>query len=199
MGSGDPIGVPERPWRAAGGIVSGKVAKAAATPAIAAAVAAGIPHTIHRYDGVGGGTLGYGAEAAAALSLDPTRVHKTLVVAASDDRLVVAVVAVAASLDLRSLANAVGVRRLALADPGTAERATGYVVGGISPLGQRRRLPTVVDEGALPHPTVFVSAGRRGLEIELDPRDLVRLTDATVARVAGRAQPRPSRFDGQVS
>jgi Cys-tRNA(Pro)/Cys-tRNA(Cys) deacylase len=88
-------------------------------------------------------------------------------------------------LDLRALAVAVGAKRAAMAEATAAERATGYVLGGISPLGQRRRLPTVVDQGAMGHPTVFVSAGRRGLEIELDPHDLVRLAGAGVAAVAG--------------
>ena len=159
-------------------------AKGAATPAIAAVVDAGVGHTVHRYDGAGGGSLGYGAEAAAALGLDPDQVHKTLVVAASDERLVVAVVAVSATLDLRALAAAVGARRVAMAVPAHAERATGYVVGGISPLGQRRSLRTVVDAGALAQRSIYVSAGRRGLEIELDPHDLVRLTGATVATIA---------------
>ena len=88
-------------------------------------------------------------------------------------------------LDLRALARALGARRAHLADPAEAARVTGYVLGGISPLGQRTALTTVVDEGALAHPTIFVSAGRRGLEIELDPAHLVRLTGASVAAIAG--------------
>ncbi|MGC9666665.1 Cys-tRNA(Pro) deacylase [Planosporangium sp. 12N6] len=125
----------------------------------------------------------YGAEAAAALGIDPTRCFKTLVTTV-DGALTVAVVPVTGALDLKALATAVGGKRAAMADPAQAERATGYVRGGISPLGQRKRLPTVVDASASEHGTVYVSAGRRGLEIELAPADLVRLTGATVAPIA---------------
>ncbi len=155
------------------------------TPAVAAARRAGIDHTVHRYDVADRQVEGYGAEAAARLALDPAVVHKTLVTTTAPGHLSVAVVPVSGSLDLRALARAIGARRARLADPAEATRATGYVLGGISPLGQRTALPTVVDEGALAHPTIFVSAGRRGLEIELDPHDLVRLTGATVAAIAG--------------
>ena len=155
------------------------------TPAVAAARRAGIPHAVHRYDVAERQEEGYGAEAAARLGLDPAVVHKTLVTATAPGRLAVAVVPVSGQLDLRALARALGARRAHLADPAEAARVTGYVLGGISPLGQRTALTTVVDEGALAHPTIFVSAGRRGLEIELDPHDLVRLTGATVAAIAG--------------
>jgi len=101
-----------------------------------------------------------------------------------DGVLTVAVVPVSGTLDLKALAGAVGGRKAVMADPGDAERTTGYVLGGISPLGQRKLLPTVVDESALGHETIFVSAGRRGLELELAPGDLVTLTDARVAAVA---------------
>jgi Cys-tRNA(Pro)/Cys-tRNA(Cys) deacylase len=141
---------------------------------------AGIAHTLHAYDNT---SHAYGDEAAAVLGQDPARVLKTLV-ATVDGALHVAVVPVGGTLDLRALAAAAGGRRAGMADPAAAERATGYVRGGISPIGQRRRLPTVVDSGALGFPTVFVSAGRRGLEVELAPADLVRLTGATVAPVA---------------
>jgi Cys-tRNA(Pro)/Cys-tRNA(Cys) deacylase len=122
-------------------------------------------------------------EAAVALGLDPAQVFKTLL-AEVDGRLVVAVVPVDRSLDLKALAAAVAGKRAVMAEPAAAERATGYVIGGISPLGQRRRLPTVVDASALEWPTVLVSAGRRGLDVELTPGDLVRLTAAVTAPVA---------------
>jgi len=124
----------------------------------------------------------YGGEAAAAMGISPDRVFKTLL-ADVDGRLTVAVVPVAGQLDLKALARAVGGRKAVMAEPRAAERATGYVVGGISPLGQRRPHPTVVDESALGFDTVFVSAGRRGLEVELAPTDLVRLTGAVTAPV----------------
>lgn len=151
------------------------------TPAAVALARAGVPHTLHRYEH-DPRAASYGAEAAEALGLEPERVLKTLV-AQVDRTLVVAVVPVAERLDLKALARAAGGSRAAMADVADAERATGYVAGGISPMGQRRRLPTVVDETALAHPTVFVSAGRRGLEVELAPADRVRLTGATTARV----------------
>jgi Cys-tRNA(Pro)/Cys-tRNA(Cys) deacylase len=124
----------------------------------------------------------YGEEAATALGIAPDRVFKTLL-AEVDGVLTVAVVPVSGQLDLKALARAVGGRKASMADPKAAERATGYVVGGISPLGQRRKHPTVVDATALDHPTVFVSAGRRGLEVELAPADLVRLTAAVAAPI----------------
>jgi Cys-tRNA(Pro)/Cys-tRNA(Cys) deacylase len=146
-----------------------------------------VPHELHEYmpDDARvrvAGRHAYGAEAAAALGVPPERVLKTLV-ATVDGRLTMALVPVSVELDPKRLAAAVGGRRAAMAEPAEAERATGYVVGGISPLGGRRRLPTVVDESALSNATVFVSAGRRGLQVELDPADLVRLTAATVASI----------------
>ncbi len=147
-----------------------------------AAVRAGVPFTLHQY-AHDPAVASYGDEAAAALGLDPGRVLKTLV-AVVDGELTVAVVPVAAQLDLKALAAAAGGKRAALAPVADAERATGYVAGGISPLGGRRRLPTMVDASALDHPTVFVSAGRRGLEIELAPADLIRLTGALTAPLA---------------
>jgi Cys-tRNA(Pro)/Cys-tRNA(Cys) deacylase len=145
-----------------------------------------VPHTLRAYEhdprarerGVS-----FGMEAAQALGLDPAQVFKTLL-ADVDGRLTVAVVPVDRSLDLKALAAAVAGKRAVMAEPAAAERATGYVVGGISPLGQRRRLPTVVDESALRWPAVLVSAGRRGLDVELAPGDLVRLTGASTAPVA---------------
>lgn len=127
----------------------------------------------------------YGVEAATALGVDPSRVFKTLV-ASLDRRLVVGVVPVAGRLDLKALARALGGRRAVMAEVDEAERATGYVVGGISPIGQRRRHPTVLDASALQHPTIWVSGGRRGLDVELAPADLVAITGAVVDRI-GRA------------
>ncbi|HJQ04247.1 MAG TPA: Cys-tRNA(Pro) deacylase [Nocardioides sp.] len=149
------------------------------TPAIAALAAAGVAFTVHEYPH-DPRAASYGEEAATALGVTADRVFKTLC-ADVDGTLLVAVVPVAGQLDLKALARAVEGRRAAMADPKAAERATGYVVGGISPLGQRRPHPTVVDESALAHPTVFVSAGRRGLEVELSPAELVRLTSARTA------------------
>jgi Cys-tRNA(Pro)/Cys-tRNA(Cys) deacylase len=153
----------------------------AKTPGIAAAERAGIAHSVHSYEH-DPKAESYGLEAAERLGVDPARVLKTLVVDL-DGSLEVAVVPVEAQLDLRAL----GGKRSRLADPRDVERSTGYVLGGVSPLGQRRRLPTTIDASALEHETVFVSAGRRGLELELDPRDLMRLTDASVRRVTRQA------------
>ncbi|MGW2829238.1 Cys-tRNA(Pro) deacylase [Streptomyces sp. NPDC001286] len=154
------------------------------TPATVALSAAGVAFTVHAYDH-DPSHPSYGEEAAEAMGVSPDRVFKTLV-ADVDGTLTVAVVPVAGSLDLKALASAVGGKRAAMADPALAERTTGYVRGGISPLGQRKRLPTVLDSSASAHGTICVSAGRRGLEVELSPEDLARLTDAVVAPV-GRA------------
>jgi Cys-tRNA(Pro)/Cys-tRNA(Cys) deacylase len=152
------------------------------TPATVAAQRAGVQFRTHEYlhDPT---AQSYGDEAAAALGQSTDRVFKTLV-ADVDGRLVVAVVPVSRQLDLKALAAAAGGKRAALADPALAQRSTGYVVGGISPLGQRKRLGTVVDASVSAFDTVYVSAGRRGLEIELAPADLVSLTRATVAAIA---------------
>lgn len=147
------------------------------TPAVVAAERAGIPFTLHEYDH-DPAAASYGEEAAEKTGVDPARVFKTLVVV-QDGALSVAIVPVATQLDLRALG-----KRAALADRAAAERATGYVLGGISPLGQRKRLPTLLDESALAFDTIYVSAGRRGLELELAPDDLVALTAARVAAVA---------------
>jgi Cys-tRNA(Pro)/Cys-tRNA(Cys) deacylase len=117
------------------------------------------------------------------LGLDPAQVLKTLF-ASVDGRLVVGIVPVAGQLDLKALAAAVGGKKATMADPADAERATGYVVGGISPVGQRRSHPTVLDESATAYDTVYVSGGRRGLDLGLAPADLVRVTGATVAAIA---------------
>lgn len=152
------------------------------TPATVALTRAGAEFTLHAYSR-DPDAASYGEEAAAALGVSADRVFKTLL-ADVDGVLTVGVVPVAGKLDLKALAAAVGGKRAAMADPATAERATGYVVGGISPLGQRKRLATVVDATASAHPTVFVSAGRRGLEIELAPAVLVELTGARTAAIA---------------
>jgi Cys-tRNA(Pro)/Cys-tRNA(Cys) deacylase len=126
----------------------------------------------------------YGEEAAARLGIDPGRVYKTLVCQAEGVGLLLVLVPAAARLDVKKLARALGVKKAALAEPGVAERATGYVIGGISPLGGRKPLPMLIDESIGGHETVFVSAGRRGLQVELAPADLVRLTAATLAALA---------------
>ncbi len=149
------------------------------TPAIAAAERAGIAFQVHEYEH-DPRSDSYGLEAVEKLGLDAERVFKTLV-ADVDGALTVAVVPVEAQLDLRALG-----KRARMADARAAERATGYVTGGISPLGQRRALPTVVDESALAFDTIHVSAGRRGLELELAPADLLALTGGRTAAVASR-------------
>lgn len=151
------------------------------TPATVALTAAGTAFTVRSYDH-DPASPSYGEEAAEALGVSPERVFKTLV-ADVDGELVVAVVPVAGSLDLKALASAVGGKRAAMADPAAAERTTGYVRGGISPLGQRKRLRTVLDASAPTHPTICVSAGRRGLEVELSADDLAALTNAVLAPI----------------
>ncbi|MEU3042737.1 Cys-tRNA(Pro) deacylase [Streptomyces diastaticus] len=152
------------------------------TPATVALEAAGAAYTTHAY-AHDPAHPSYGEEAAEALGVSPDRVFKTLL-AEVDGRLTVAVVPVAGTLDLKALAAAAGGKRATMADPAAAERATGYVRGGISPLGQRRSLPTVLDTSATDHTTICVSAGRRGLEVELAPGTLAGLTGAVTARIA---------------
>ena len=151
------------------------------TPATVALTRAGISFTLHEY-AHDPRAESFGLEAAQALGLDPARVFKTLM-ATVDTRLAVAVVPVSGQLDLKALARALGGSRAAMAERAAAERATGYVAGGISPIGQKRRHPTVLDASALDHPTIFVSGGRRGLDLELSPADLARVTDAVTAPV----------------
>ncbi|MEU0056289.1 Cys-tRNA(Pro) deacylase [Streptomyces sp. NPDC006334] len=158
-----------------------KTQQAGGTPATVALTAAGVDFTVHSYDH-DPAHPSYGEEAAEAMGVSPDRVFKTLV-ADVDGALTVAVVPVAGSLDLKALASAVGGKRAAMADPALAERTTGYVRGGISPLGQRKRLPTVLDDSAKAHATVCVSAGRRGLEVELSPTALAELTGAVLAPI----------------
>ncbi|MFC4944048.1 Cys-tRNA(Pro) deacylase [Pseudonocardia sp. GCM10023141] len=151
------------------------------TPATALLAKAGVAHRVHTYEH--GRGAAYGLEAVEALGIDAGSVFKTLV-AEVDGTLTVGVVPVSAMLDLKALAAAVGGKRAKMADVAVAERTTGYVAGGISPLGQRKRLPTVVDASAEHLVTMFCSGGRRGLEIELAPADLARLAQATFARIA---------------
>ncbi|WP_158892465.1 Cys-tRNA(Pro) deacylase [Amycolatopsis anabasis] len=152
------------------------------TPATALLAKQKVAHKLHSYDH-DPRSESYGTEAVEALGLDPARVFKTLV-AEVDGALTVGVVPVTGQLDLKALAAAVGGKKAKLADTAAAQRATGYVLGGISPLGQRSRLPVVVDTSAEKFETVHCSAGRRGLEVELAPADLIRLTKATVAPIA---------------
>lgn len=160
------------------------------TPATALLARQHIAYTVHTYSHAPSHAArhaSYGLEASDALGVAPERVFKTLV-AEVDGKLTVGVVPVAGQLDLKALASAAGGKKAAMADAAAAERATGYVTGGISPLGQRRRLPVVVDASAMAFPTVFCSGGRRGLEIELAPADLVRAAAAVVAPIAQPAR-----------
>ncbi|HEV2347237.1 MAG TPA: Cys-tRNA(Pro) deacylase [Actinocrinis sp.] len=161
--------------------VASKSTASKGTPATVALTQAKVPFEVHAYDH-DAAAQSYGTEAAEAMGIPPQRVFKTLL-ADVDGKLTVAVVPVSGQLDLKALASAVGGKKAAMADPSAAERTTGYVLGGISPLGQRKKLPTVIDESALDYETVFCSAGRRGLEVELAPADLVRLTSARTAPI----------------
>ncbi|MGA8980580.1 MAG: Cys-tRNA(Pro) deacylase [Pedococcus sp.] len=154
----------------------------AGTPATTALTRLGLSFGVHPYDH-DPAAASYGLEAAAALSVPPRQVFKTLLVE-GDRGLAVALVPVDRTLDLKSVAAALGVKKVAMADPAVAERSTGYVVGGISPLGQKKALPTVVDRSATDFDLVYVSGGHRGLDLSLSPADLVTATRATVAAIA---------------
>lgn len=159
------------------------------TPATAALTAAGVPFVLHPYShdpSVGS----YGAEAAVALGMDPSRVFKTLMVDV-EGKLAVGIVPVSGTLDLKAMAAALGAKKATMADPAAAQRRTGYVLGGISPLGQRLPSPAVLDSSALALDTLLVSGGRRGLDIELAPADLMRLTDAVAAPISSLAAGSP--------
>jgi Cys-tRNA(Pro)/Cys-tRNA(Cys) deacylase len=162
--------------------------RSAGTPALDALREAGIAHHAHEYTApprqgrARDLRPSFGEDAVVALGVDAHRVFKTLV-ASVDGRFVLAVVPVACELDLKRLAETCGGRRAVLAEPAAAERATGYVIGGISPIGTRRRLAVVLDASAIDQTSVFVSAGRRGLQVELSPADLARVTDAVVAPI----------------
>lgn len=153
------------------------------TPAINAAKKARIKYNVHEY-AHDPAAQSYGLEAAEKLGLEPERVFKTLVAGNGKD-MAVAILPVSKQLDLKLLAKALGVKKIAMAEIAAVERTTGYVVGGVSPLGQKKRLTTVIDATAQTHATMFVSAGRRGLEIELAPQDLARLTNASFEDIAG--------------
>ena len=156
------------------------------TPAVLALRSAGVDFTVHEYahdPRAQEKGQSFGLEAAAELGLDPDRVYKTLL-ASADGRLVVAVVPVSGRLDLKALARAVGAAKAAMADVRDAERATGYVAGGISPFGQKRPHPTVVDETVELWESVYVSGGRRGLDVEIAPADLIAVTGAIVADIS---------------
>ena len=155
---------------------------AAGTPATLALTAAGIRFLPHAYDH-DPGTTNHGIEAATALGLDPEQVFKTLL-ADVDGALVVAIVPVTGKLDLRALAREVGGKKAVMADPAVAQRKTGYIVGGISPIGQKNPHTTVLDETAELYPSIFVSGGRRGFDIELAPADLLSITNGTTAAIA---------------
>lgn len=140
-------------------------------------------HRVHSYEH-DPKAASYGLEAAEKLGLEPVRVFKTLLACSEKGELLVAVVPVAGSLDLKALAHAAGVKKCEMADPAAAQRATGYLLGGISPLGQKKRLRTFIDQSAQPLPTIFVSAGRRGLEVELAADVLATHTQASFAEIA---------------
>jgi Cys-tRNA(Pro)/Cys-tRNA(Cys) deacylase len=160
------------------------MAKRAGTPALDILTAAGVAFTVHEYDHTASDH--FGDETVAALGVTPERIFKTLITSitmSGKPELVVGIVPVSGQMDLKALAAAVGAKRAEMADPAAAQRSSGYVVGGISPLGQRTRLRTVIDQSAMSYETVLVSGGRRGLQVELAPADLVRLTDGKVAEI----------------
>jgi len=162
----------------------GRKSSANGTPATAALAAAGVRFVLHPY-AHDPSAASYGTEAAEALGIAPEMVYKTLMVAV-EGRLAVGVVPVSGNLDLKAFAAALGAKKASMADPAAAERRTGYVLGGISPLGQRQPAPTVVDSSALDLGTMLVSGGKRGLDIELAPADLIRQTAAVTAAIGTR-------------
>ena len=156
------------------------------TPAVRAAESAGIEFKLHRYEHDDNADS-FGLEAAEKLGIAPDRLFKTLIAQLDGKQLVMALVPVAARLDLKKLALLLAGKKAELASPVAAERATGYVVGSISPLGGRKKLPTFMDASISAHSTVFVSAGQRGLQMELAPQDLLCLTSATLAALTAQA------------
>lgn len=152
------------------------------TPAVKLLKKQKVPHTIHEYKH-DSSIHSYGEEAAQKMGVDPKRVFKTLVVQ-SDKMMAVGIVPVSSTLNLKSMAKALGVKKVAMADPKNVENTTGYILGGVSPLGQKKRLKTVIDQSAFEFETIFVSAGKRGLEVELSAQELQRLLQADVAEIA---------------
>lgn len=157
------------------------------TPATAVLAAAGVPFVLHPY-AHDPSAASYGAEAAEVLGIDPSKVFKTLMVEV-DGRLAVGIVPVSGTLNFKAFASSLGAKKAGMADPAAAQRRTGYVLGGISPLGQRLPSPTVLDHSALALETLLVSGGKRGLDIELAPADLIRLTDAVTAPISSLSTP----------
>ncbi len=160
----------------------GRKSPAQGTPATAVLAAAGVPFVLHPY-AHDPSVASYGAEAAEVLGIHPSKVFKTLMVEV-EGKLAVGIVPVSGTLDLKAFAAALGAKKAAMADSAAAQRRTGYVLGGISPLGQRLPSPTVLDRSALALETLLVSGGRRGLDIELAPGDLIRLTGAVTAPIS---------------
>lgn len=152
------------------------------TPALDLLKKAGAEHRIHSYEH-DPKAASYGLEAAEKLALQPAQVFKTLLAATEKHELLVAVVPVVGTLDLKALAHAAGAKKCEMADPAAAQRSTGYLLGGISPLGQKKRLRTFIDQSAQPFDTIFVSAGRRGLEVELAPALLAQHTQGRFAAI----------------
>jgi len=150
------------------------------TPAIGVLRKLGIAHSVHRYSVSGDEEVTYGEAVAAAIGADPATVFKTLIAQLNTGELAVAIVPVTSTLDLRALAAAADAKSASMAAPAAAERSSGYVTGGISPFGQRKRLRTFVDGSAQLHPAVFVSAGRRGLQVSVATRDLLRGCGASI-------------------
>jgi Cys-tRNA(Pro)/Cys-tRNA(Cys) deacylase len=152
------------------------------TPAIKLLKKQKVPHTIHEYKH-DSSVHSYGEEAAQKMGVDPKSVFKTLVVQ-SDKMMAVGIVPVTSTLNLKSMAKALGVKKVAMADPKNVENTTGYILGGVSPLGQKKRLKTVIDQSAFEYESIFVSAGKRGLEVEVDPKDLEKLLQSDKAKIA---------------
>jgi Cys-tRNA(Pro)/Cys-tRNA(Cys) deacylase len=153
------------------------------TPAIELSIKSKIPHVVHEYNHEASGES-YGLEAAQKLGVAEARVFKTLVVDLDGEGMAVAIVPVSSMLSMKRMAKVLGAKKVSMATRVNVERSTGYVLGGVSPLGQKKRLRTVLDSSAMDHSTIYVSAGRRGLEIELSPGDLVALVNGEVAGIS---------------